>query len=160
MTSRPRGHDAPPDAPPPPNQARRDLVGSFAAIALLTSACGGGGDDMPPTASPPPAPPPPAPPPPAPPPPAPPPPAPAPPPPALSCGATAISANHGHTLTIPAADVDSATFKTYSIVGTADHDHTITLLPMQLAQIKAGTAVTVNSTTDASHFHEVTVNCS
>ena len=49
--------------------------------------------------------------------------------------------------------------KTYSIAGTAGHDHTITLIPMQLAQIGAGTPVTVNSSTDQSHFHEVTVNC-
>jgi hypothetical protein len=55
--------------------------------------------------------------------------------------------------------VDSTTFKVYSIAGTADHDHTITLLPVQLAQIKAGTPVTVDSTTDFAHFHEVTVNC-
>jgi hypothetical protein len=62
-------------------------------------------------------------------------------------------------LTIPAADVDSTTFKTYSITGSADHPHTITLLPIQLAQIKAKSSVTVNSTTEFGHFHEVTVNC-
>ena len=93
-------------------------------------------------------------------------PAPAPPPPGpLSCGATAISDNHGHTLTIPAADVDSTVTKTYNIAGIADHPHTITLTPAQLAQIKAMTSVTVSSSVDpspifASHFHAVTVNCS
>ena len=94
-------------------------------------------------------------------------PTPAPPPPAgaLSCGATAISDNHGHTLTIPAADVDSTVTKTYNIAGIADHPHTITLTPVQLAQIKAMTSVTVSSSVDrspiyATHFHAVTVNCS
>ena len=82
----------------------------------------------------------------------------------MSCGATAISDNHGHTLTIPAADVDSTVAITYSILGIADHDHTITLTPAQLAQIKNSTSVTVSSSIDrstlyASHFHAVTVNC-
>ena len=67
-------------------------------------------------------------------------------------------------MTIPAADLDSATFKTYSIQGGADHGHTITLVPMQLQQIKAGMAVTVTSTVgfslyDPDHTHSVTVNC-
>jgi hypothetical protein len=76
-----------------------------------------------------------------------------------------ISSNHGHVLTIPVADLDSPTFKTYSIAGAAGHDHTVTLLPSQLQQIKAGTAVTMSSSTDGSpaygaHFHNVTMNCS
>jgi hypothetical protein len=159
-----------PAAPRPPDHARRDFVGMFAALVLLTSGCGGGGSDSPPVAGPPPSPSPPSPPapsPPAPSPPAPSPPAPsppAPPPSGLACGATAISSNHGHVLTIPAADTDSATFKTYDIEGGADHAHTVTLLPMQLQQIKAGTAVTVNSSIGSSasapdHYHTVTVNC-
>jgi hypothetical protein len=62
------------------------------------------------------------------------------------------------------ADLDSPTFKNYSIMGGAEHNHTITLLPAQLQQIKAGTPVTVMSTTDNSsayfnHSHQVTVNC-
>jgi hypothetical protein len=82
----------------------------------------------------------------------------------MSCGSTAISSNHGHAVTIPAADLDSPTFKTYNIMGGADHGHTITLLPMQLQQIKAGTPVTVTSTlnysaTTPDHTHGVTVNC-
>jgi hypothetical protein len=160
-----------PAAPLPPDHARRDFVGMFTALVLLTSGCGGGGSDSPPVAGPPPSPSPPSPSPspspPSPSPPAPSPPAPsppAPPPSGLACGATAISINHGHVLTIPASDTDSATFKTYDIEGGADHNHTVTLLPMQLQQIKAGTAVTVNSSIGSSasaadHYHTVTVNC-
>ena len=81
-----------------------------------------------------------------------------------SCGATAIEDNHGHALTIPVADVDSTVPITYSILGIADHNHTITLTPPQLAQIKNLTSVTVSSSVDrsniyATHFHAVTVNC-
>lgn len=147
-----------PDPPPPPDAARRSFFGSIGAFALLLSACGGSDDSPAPAPALTPAPPAPT--------PAPTPaPAPPPPPAPLSCGATAISDNHGHTLTIPAADVDSMVAKTYSIEGIADHPHTITLTPVQLAQIKAMTSVTVSSSVNpspifASHFHAVTVNCS
>ena len=86
--------------------------------------------------------------------------------PASGCGSSGaqISANHGHMLTVPTADLDSTAAKTYSIMGTATHDHTVTLSPAQLAQLKAGQSVTVTSTvTNApsfgSHSHDVTVSC-
>lgn len=98
-----------------------------------------------------------------PPPPAPAPPPPPPPPPAgggLSCGATAIASNHGHALSIPVVDVDSTADKVYSILGSADHNHLITLTAAQLAQIKGRTAVVVTSTMAGDgHTHQVTVNC-
>jgi hypothetical protein len=71
----------------------------------------------------------------------------------------AISGNHGHTLVVPAADLDSTTNKTYSILGTADHNHTVVLTPAQLQLIKAQSAVVVISSTNQSHSHDVTVNC-
>lgn len=80
-------------------------------------------------------------------------------PPATTCGAAAISANHGHALTIARADLDSATDKVYSIMGSATHDHTVTLTPAMLATLKAGTQVVVTSSTGASHNHDVTVSC-
>lgn len=78
-----------------------------------------------------------------------------------SCGAegAAISGNHGHSLSIAAADLDSTTAKTYSIQGAASHAHSITLSPAQLASLKAGGTVTVTSTTDLAHEHAVSVTC-
>ena len=80
------------------------------------------------------------------------------------CSAETISANHGHTLSIPVADLDATTDKVYSIAGTAGHDHTITLTATQLATLKAGGTVTVtssvtNAPTFGSHSHAVTVGC-
>lgn len=132
-------NDRQPDPPPAPDAGRRGLF-SVGALVLLLSACGGGSDYSSPP--PPPAPPPPA-----------------PPPPAASCGATAISANHGHTLVVPAADLDSMVNVTYTITGSADHPHVVVLTPAQLQQIRAQTAIVVNSSTEVGHFHEVTVNC-
>jgi len=108
------------------------------AILLLLQACGGGGDDGgTPSGTPSGA--------------------------ALTqCGSSgaAISGNHGHTLSIPVADLDSAVDKTYSIVGSANHDHTVTFTPDQLKQLKAGQSVTVGSSTTSQHAHNVTPSCS
>jgi hypothetical protein len=78
------------------------------------------------------------------------------------CGSSgaAISSNHGHTLSIPVADLDSAVDKTYSIAGSASHDHTVTFTPEQLKQLKAGQTVTVGSSTSFQHAHNVTPTCS
>ncbi|MFO0613845.1 MAG: hypothetical protein U0414_14730 [Polyangiaceae bacterium] len=78
----------------------------------------------------------------------------------MGCGAagTEISANHGHELVIPAADLDATTDKTYSIMGTAVHDHTVTFTAAQLAMLKAKTPVTVTSSA-AVHTHMVTASC-
>ncbi|KQW02266.1 hypothetical protein [Rhizobacter sp. Root1221] len=80
---------------------------------------------------------------------------------APQCSSTgaAISGNHGHVLAIAAADLDSATDKTYSIAGTSSHDHSVTFTPAQLQALKAGQSVTVASTTTFQHAHDVTATC-
>jgi hypothetical protein len=128
------------------NRSRRLFVADAAgtAAALLLGGCGGGSDYSAPPPAPTPAP------------------VPAPPPPAgaLSCGATNISANHGHALALLPGDVDSTVDKVYSIAGAADHNHLVTLSAAQLAQLKNKTAVTVVSTVGGDgHTHSVTVNC-
>ena len=82
----------------------------------------------------------------------------------LSCSATLITLNHGHALTIPSADLDSASPVTYSIQGTADHNHQITLSVKQLKDLKAGNGVFVTSTStttvaNGAHTHDVTSRC-
>jgi len=81
--------------------------------------------------------------------------------PATGCGSSGaeISGNHGHILTIPVADLDAATDKSYSIMGTATHDHMVTLSPAQLAQLKGGQSVTVTSTLTNAHSHNLTIIC-
>jgi hypothetical protein len=124
------------------NTTRRKLLFASAgsgALAALLASCGGSDSPSP----------------------TPPPPAQPPPPGTLACGATAISANHGHVLTIPAADVDSTINITYSIAGVSGHVHNVTLTPADFAMIKAKTPVTITSTLGGSptHTHDVTVNC-
>jgi len=73
----------------------------------------------------------------------------------------AISGNHGHALTIAVADLDSPTAKSYDIMGAAAHSHQVTFSTAQLAQLKAGTPVTVTSTAFSGdgHMHDVTATC-
>lgn len=77
-----------------------------------------------------------------------------------SCSGS-IAANHGHALPIVVADLDSTTPKTYDIMGTATHGHSVTLSVAQLGQLKGGAAVSVTSTPGDSdnHTHTVTVSC-
>lgn len=75
-----------------------------------------------------------------------------------TCGA-AIQDNHGHVLTIPIADLDSTTPRTYSIQGSADHSHNVTFSVAQLAQLKAGQIVSVMSTVTLSHSHAIDERC-
>jgi len=115
---------------------RKGFLGAAASgtVLLLLQACGGGGggddDDDPPGGL-------------------------------GSCSADggAISGNHGHSLSIPAADLDSATALSYSIRGSANHDHTVTLSAAQLAMLKADQSITVTSSTDSAHDHSVTITC-
>jgi ABC-type phosphate transport system substrate-binding protein len=73
---------------------------------------------------------------------------------------SSIMQNHGHAITIPLADLDSSTAKTYSIKGTADHDHQITLDPNDLAELKSKVSVKKTSTTGGqSHDHDVAILC-
>lgn len=128
------------------NRSRRLFVADAAgsAVVLMLGGCGGDGDNMSPSPPPPtPAP------------------VPNPPPtPALLCSATNISGNHGHALAVPSGDVDSTVSIVYSILGTADHNHLVTLTAAQFAQLKAKTPVTVASTAGGDgHTHSVTVSC-
>jgi len=121
---------------------RKEFLGAAAGgtVLLLLQGCGGGGDDSddddaPPSNNPPPS--------------------------GQTCGASgaAIAGNHGHTLSIPSADLDSATSRSYDITGTADHGHSVTFSPAQLQSLKAGQNVMVLSTTDSAHEHVVSASC-
>jgi hypothetical protein len=78
-----------------------------------------------------------------------------------SCQAFTLSANHGHELSIPEADLASTTDKVYSIVGTATHDHPLTITAAQLALLKAGKSITLTTPPGLDgHTHDVSGACS
>jgi hypothetical protein len=77
----------------------------------------------------------------------------------VTCKPPVISANHGHALVVPPADVTAGAPKTYSIQGSSAHPHAVTVTAAHFAQLAAGTSITLTSTNVAGHAHQVTVSC-
>jgi len=70
-----------------------------------------------------------------------------------------IGGNHGHVLTVTAADAAAGVDKTYDIMGTASHTHSVTITAAMFAMLETGVAIMTNSTVTASHDHPITVVC-
>ena len=70
-----------------------------------------------------------------------------------------ISANHGHVITVPLADVTAGVDVTYDIMGTSAHTHSVTLTAADFASLLAGMSVSVTSTEGDAHTHQVTLVC-
>ena len=69
-----------------------------------------------------------------------------------------VSANHGHTATVTAAEITAGGTLSLNIMGSATHPHTVILSASQVQQIGARQRVAVTSTTEESHNHTVTFN--
>ncbi len=69
-----------------------------------------------------------------------------------------ISANHGHTAVLTAAQVQAGGAVTLGIRGSSDHPHSLSLTAGQVQSIAAGQRVSQLSTTDDGHGHQVTFN--
>ena len=69
-----------------------------------------------------------------------------------------VSANHGHTATIMAAQITAGNGLTLNIRGAATHDHSVVLSGDDVVAIRNGTRVTRTSSVDDAHDHDVTFN--
>jgi len=69
-----------------------------------------------------------------------------------------ISANHGHSAVIRAAEINAANVVSLDIRGNADHPHTVSLTQAEVMSIGANTRVSKASSTDDGHDHTVTFN--
>ena len=76
-----------------------------------------------------------------------------------SCSSDIVS-NHGHVLTVSAADVAAGTTRDYDIHGTADHTHQVTITPLHFADLKQQKLIALTTTTAQGHQHSITVQCS
>jgi hypothetical protein len=72
--------------------------------------------------------------------------------------AGSVSANHGHTAVITAAQLGSPSEVTLDIRGQGDHPHTLTLTASEVTAIAANQRVSKESSSDAAHSHTVTFN--
>jgi hypothetical protein len=89
-------------------------------------------------------------------------PTPPPPPPPTGPKLASIGDNHGHTATILGAQLDAGGAITLNVQGTAPHAHAVGLSATQVATIKAGSKVVVQSTSAEGllgvHAHTITFN--
>ena len=69
-----------------------------------------------------------------------------------------ISANHGHSAVITAAQLAAGGAVTLSIRGSSDHPHSVDLSAQEVQAIAANQTVTKTSSDDDSHTHNVTFN--
>ncbi len=75
-----------------------------------------------------------------------------------------IVANHGHVLVVSKDDVAAAQQKSYDIMGTADHTHTVTITAAMFQQLATDQAIMTqstvnNSATFGTHNHPIMVAC-
>ena len=80
------------------------------------------------------------------------------PPPASGDKVGQISANHGHTAVISAAQLAAGALVDLNIQGTSGHPHHVLLSATEVMQIAGGTKVTKASSNDDGHTHDVTFN--
>lgn len=69
-----------------------------------------------------------------------------------------ISANHGHSLTVPIADIQAGVDVTYELQG-GDHTHMVTITAANFGQLASNNAIQVRSTNDAAHSHPIAIGC-
>lgn len=69
-----------------------------------------------------------------------------------------VSANHGHTAVITAAQLNAGNGLTLDIRGSSAHPHTVTLTGAEVMSINSGARVSKESSNDDSHTHTVTFN--
>jgi len=70
-----------------------------------------------------------------------------------------ISNNHGHVISVTKDDVTAGVDKTYDIMGTSAHTHSVTVTAAMFTMLQGNTQVTVTSTTGTGHTHDVTIKC-
>ena len=56
-------------------------------------------------------------------------------------------------------DVEAEVDKTYSIQGTATHDHSLTISASEFASLKSNQSIQVTSAAGGGHSHAITVTC-
>ena len=79
----------------------------------------------------------------------------------LTCAtpSVTIGADHGHSLVVTMADVNAGAAKSYNIMGTSAHDHSVMITAAQFAMLKSGMTLNITSGSGGGHTHTITVMC-
>ncbi len=70
-----------------------------------------------------------------------------------------IAANHGHVMLVDKTEVAAAVAKSYDIMGTADHTHSVMVSAANFGQLSTNHSITVQSSVTNAHQHSITVVC-
>ncbi len=70
-----------------------------------------------------------------------------------------IGSNHGHTMTVPKADVMAGAEKTYNIQGSSGHPHTVVVTAAMFTMLQNNAMIMATSSNDAGHTHSITITC-
>jgi hypothetical protein len=70
-----------------------------------------------------------------------------------------VTANHGHSLYVPRADIEAAQPVEYNIRGTSPHPHYLPLTAEHFAMLAQNQSFRITSTNNAGHTHDVEVMC-
>jgi hypothetical protein len=70
-----------------------------------------------------------------------------------------ISYNHGHELTVPAADISGGSQHSYDITGSADHSHSVSISADQMTTLAGNRPIQVTSSAGDGHTHIIDVYC-
>jgi hypothetical protein len=109
------------------------VLAALSGATITISACGGGGSSPGAPSSPPP-------------------------PSGTGDKAGSISANHGHTVTITAAQLTAGAGVNLQLTVGDGHLHSVTLTGAEVTQIAGSTRVSKESSNDGGHSHTVTFN--
>jgi hypothetical protein len=70
-----------------------------------------------------------------------------------------INSNHGHTIVVSKADVDSGMSKEYDIAGSSGHDHRVTISASSFDKLKSNQSIQVISSNNDGHMHSINISC-
>ncbi len=74
---------------------------------------------------------------------------------------SSIGANHGHSISVPIADINAGVDKSYNISGTAGHAHSVAVTAANFDALRNNQSVEITSSSDTGdgHLHNVTIFC-
>jgi hypothetical protein len=70
-----------------------------------------------------------------------------------------ITQNHGHVLMVTIDDVLAGVDKTYDIMGTSLHTHSVTITAADFAMLQTNQSITTVSSSSDAHTHGIVVLC-
>ena len=79
--------------------------------------------------------------------------------PSCSTNIATIATNHGHAITVTAAEITAGVNKTYDIKGGSAHPHSVVVTAAMFTMLKAGMSVSATSSVGAGHTHVVMITC-